>query len=771
VSQNNFHQLVMRIGLLSPRLRSQMAKCTSVRAIGRLNHRGRWRLASALVAASFAAGSPVFAQYAPPGQPYQPSYTPAYQPVYAPQVPAQAANQSDEQLLAIGRLLEQEGRYAQAQRIYTELERRRMAGGQQQQPATMPPNAAYQPQGGMAPQTAAYPNSWQAPPSQYANQAPVMDLTPQNNAAYGQRPEMVASQVSAAAPLPPPAPPSEAYVVDKEVTPQPKTTDGSGTQGWRSAIAPLQAAFRAWNSDRPTPSLEPSSSGRTRAATNTTESASLPDLPIAPVAPLNSFGNQFPAAPPAVVISEPPRFLSPTPSSGERRWPISSGQELAPPSEMRLKPMPQKNLESLEAERETSQKQTDAIRIIPGQRPPLQLKPESGGNLVDPRDQPANLSAVEPPKAGLESKPAPSNLPMQQEAFRDPGRAVVENPRNFDLAAWVATPEFREIHTADVLAGLDLLARSEPRYRAQGAIRIAAAGEAARTALPVLRRVLASEADRAVRLRIAETVLKLQPNDRRATECLAEILAGRNETELRQAAASALGGAATGRNSLALASLTDALDDASPSVRAASAASLGLFGRAAADSVSRLESAAINDIPSVQRAAVTALASIRGGQSGRPTDQSSAAAHENPFNLDPLNSKRPAPFAGAAPSGRALLSDRARSQQAGPSDGLDDESASLPPKLFPPNRPANAHVLTPAPAATADDAVPVSATAAEAPSRPFTTSPAAAFPPLQWDATQSQAPPAPDATSAAPAAAGTFVLQSEAGAAKASSKP
>ncbi len=750
-----------------------MAKRTSCRATERLNQGGRVvRLASALVAASFAAGSPAFAQYAPSGQPYSPQYVPAYQPVYTQQAPSQAANQSDEQLLTIGRLLEQEGRYAQAQRIYTELERRRMTGGQQQ-PAPMAPNAAYQPQGGMAPQSAAYPPTWQAPPSQYASQAPVMDLTPQNNAAYGQRPEMVASQVPAAAPLPPPAPPSEAYVVDTQVTPLPKTTAGSDSQGWRSAIAPLPAAFRAWNSDRPTPSLEQSSTGRTpTTATNRADSASLPDLPIAPVAPLNSFVNQFPGPQSqAVVNSEPPRFLSPSPSSGDRRGPTNSGQEIAAPSEMRLSPMPKKTLDSLEAERETSQRQSDAIRIIPGQRAPLQLKPESGSNLIDPREQPANLSAVERPQSGLEPKLSPSQPPWEQQAARNPERVVVENPHNFDLAAWVATPEFREIHTAEVLAGLDLLARSEPRYRAQGAIRIAAAGEPARTALPVLKRVLASEADTTVRLRIAETVLKLQPNDRRATECLAEILASRNESELRQAAASALGGAATGRNSIAIASLTDALDDASPRVRAASAASLGLFGRAAADSVSKLENAAINDIPSVQQAAATALASIRGVQSGRPTAQSSAATHENPFSFDPLNSTHAAPFPGAATTGRALLSDRLRTQEARQSDSLDDDSVSLPPKLFPANRPVSSRVLTRAPANADDDAVPVSATAPEAPSRPFTTAPTAAFPPLQWDSTQTQALPAADATSAAPAAAGTFILQSEAGAAKASSKP
>jgi hypothetical protein len=94
----------------------------------------------------------------------------------------------------------------------------------------------------------------------------------------------------------------------------------------------------------------------------------------------------------------------------------------------------------------------------------------------------------------------------------------------------------------------------------------------------------------------------------------------------------------------------------------------------------------------------------------------------------------------------------------------------LPPKLFPANRPVSSHVLTPAPASD-DDAVPVSATAPEAPSRPFSTTPTAAFPPLQWDSTQTQALPGADATSAAPAAAGPFILQSEAGAAKASSKP
>ena len=121
----------MEISRHRPRLAKLLAKPEIRPATTFFGHRRSvsW-LASALVAAGFAAGSTGFAQYTAAGQPYSAPYSPGATPVFTKAAPSQSADQSDEQLLTIGRLLEQQGRYAQAQRIYTELERRRLSGGQ-----------------------------------------------------------------------------------------------------------------------------------------------------------------------------------------------------------------------------------------------------------------------------------------------------------------------------------------------------------------------------------------------------------------------------------------------------------------------------------------------------------------------------------------------------------------------------------------------------------------------------------------------------------------
>jgi HEAT repeat protein len=733
-------------------------------------------LASACVAAGFAVGSSGFAQYPASGQTYSTPYTPGNQPAFNQSVAAEAANQTDEQLLTIGRLLEQQGRYAQAQRIYTELERRRFSGPQQpgsgQTPANIPyqqqvqyqPAGNYQPQysnmpaTGMPPQAVAAPIAWQNAPAQMPNQLPMMQFSQQGYPpVYDSSAPVTAMQVQPAAQLPPPAPPSESYVVDTEVTPQPKSTGLSGTQGWRSAIAPLPAAFKAWNSDRPTPYPDraASSVSQPNPRNMVAEQTALPDFPIAPVAPLNSMSNQFPSLSPQVAANSPPRFASPTISNGERRPPLGPEQRTALPPTLRLAPLP-KSLDNLEAEREISQKQSDAIRIIPGHPGPLQLKPEMGSKLIDPRDQPPELADGKPPLAGDLKPPAPNTVPEPGPPSRTE-RAVGDGNVRFDLAAWVSAPEFREIHTADVIAGLDLLARPEARYRAAGAMRIASAGESARTALPVLRKVLTSETDHTVRLRIAEALLKLQPNDRVATECLAELLTGRNESELRQGAASALGAAGAGRNPIAVASLTDALDDPSPQVRAAAATSLGLFGRSAANSISRLENSALNDIPTVRQAATLALASIRGMQN----EQSAPAPRESASLFRPQTNGQLA--AETLATGRAKLIDRLPPRSSADSVFAQQDTVNSQPKLFPSDRVNGQRVQAPAHVKSEDDAVPISATAPEAPTRPFVPVQRNLAPPDTQSAASGTSSPSDDTP--------PFVLQSEAGTSKAGSKP
>jgi HEAT repeat protein len=414
----------------------------------------------------------------------------------------------------------------------------------------------------------------------------------------------------------------------------------------------------------------------------------------------------------------------------------------------------------------------------------LQLKPEADNSLDDPLDRPTDPPTADKATPGQTANVATATNPAEQRTPSRPERPSGDNQPRFDLAAWVATPEFREIHTPPVLEGLELLARPEPRHRALGAMRIAAAGRDARTALPVLRRLLASETNQTVRLRIAEAVLKVQPNDRAATEYLSELLSDRTDWELRENAASAFGSAASGRNSIAIARLTDALDDANPHVRTAAASSLALFGPAAADSVSRLEGAAGNDVPSVQRAASLALASIRGGESELSADRSTAVGRDNPFALKPTASPLSNPMAGPIPYGRVNLSDRPAVEDFGESEIRESDVARATPKLFPADRIGSARSLTPIPELADDDAVPanatdVNATDFDAPPKLLTPAPAAAIralpvapvQPQPQPQSQPQAQPIVVQPFVSPAATSTFLLQSEAGASKASSNP
>jgi hypothetical protein len=216
-------------------------------------------------------------------------------------------------------------------------------------------------------------------------------------------------------------------------------------------------------------------------------------------------------------------------------------------------------------------------------------------------------SVAEPNEASESRRTPPSGPPQVEEKPAEPKPA-------FNLAALVQDPEFREIHTRPVLDALELLSQSEPRHRLFGALRIGNAGPEARTALPALRQLLGEEPNKTVRLRIAEAILRLQPSDRPALEALSHFLIDPTDTDLRHAAAGALGSASASRNLTAIVRLTDALDDPSPRVRIMAALSLAQFGSAAVDAVPRLEMAATSDVPRMQRAALAALASIRGRQ-------------------------------------------------------------------------------------------------------------------------------------------------------------
>ncbi len=296
--------------------------------------------------------------------------------------------------------------------------------------------------------------------------------------------------------------------------------------------------------------------------------------------------------------------------------------------------------------------------------------PNAGSSSTRPQAAESSLERESEQQHGGPEDPAErSARPPRQAGARD-AVGDGEKPESFDLAAMVASPEFREMHTPLVLDGLELLTARDPRHRALGAMRIGAAGADARTAFPVLRKQLNVEGEKIVRLRIAEAILKWQPNDRRATDCLAELMTDQTDAELRQGAACAFAGAAAGHNPHAVVHLTEALDDANPRVRTMAALTLAQFGPAAADSVPRLEMAASSDVPRVQQAAAAALAAItkrpvQQPASPRPAQERPAAAKGVSLEDDedatrPLIATDAQDPADDQSSGRALLRDLSR---------------------------------------------------------------------------------------------------------------
>jgi HEAT repeats len=281
------------------------------------------------------------------------------------------------------------------------------------------------------------------------------------------------------------------------------------------------------------------------------------------------------------------------------------------------------------------------------------------------------------------TEPRASRAPRAAQ-FDDERRA--EPKAAFDLAALIKDPEFREIHTRPVLDGLELLSQAEPRHRLLGAMRIGLSGPEARTALPVLRQLLTAEPNKAVLAHIAEAILKLQPNNRSALDTLSRLLVDPNDAEVRQAAAGALSGASVTTNATAIVRLTDALDDANPRVRIMAALSLAQFGPAAVDAVPRLETAASSDVPRMQRAALAALASIRGGQSSLgPAPVATPASNvETPARESaPTPTSGPLQLVPTAPGSHAFSGPQQPAVERTPVERTELEKPATAPFLFP----------------------------------------------------------------------------------------
>ncbi len=204
--------------------------------------------------------------------------------------------------------------------------------------------------------------------------------------------------------------------------------------------------------------------------------------------------------------------------------------------------------------------------------------------------------------------------------------------------------------------------------------------------LSPLHQLLTAEPNKNVLAHIAEAILKLQPNNRPALDTLSRLIVDPNDAEVRQAAAGALGGASATANATAIVRLTDALDDANPRVRIMAALSLAQFGPAAVDAVPRLETAASNDVPRMQRAALAALASIRGGQSSLgPAPVATPASNvETPVReAAPTPTSGPLQLVPTAPGSHASSGPQQPAVERTTAERTDLERPATAPFLFP----------------------------------------------------------------------------------------
>jgi hypothetical protein len=442
-------------------------------------------------------------------------------------------------------------------------------------------------------------------------------------------------------------------------------------------IQPMELARRGANDSatespnlslKPLPDMPPPSRGPAKSP-----AARLDQEPVAFTSPATANERPLPPAPPAepagvvALPSQVPPTLSLTPRSVPRTASLHPEQDVTN--------------SILDREAQLA-KQTDDIRIIPNERGVGRSRLESLLSTGPSNESTAADAASDPVTTGWKSYMPPEPRPQSgsdvlapnapRDAATEPGNensraqgrartdSLVESGetsqsrRNqlarpsqpvdekgpepkpvFDLGALLKDPEFREIHTRPVLDALELLAQHETRHRLLGALRIGVLGSDARTALPALRQFLGEEPSQVVRLRVAEGILKLQPNDRAALETLSRSLIDPNDAELRQAAAGALGGAAAAGNPTAIVRLTDALDDPVPKVRIMAALSLAQFGPAAIDAIPRLELAASNDVPRMQRAALAALASIRAIPGSRDSESAPSPVVDSQTTLAP----------------------------------------------------------------------------------------------------------------------------------------
>ncbi|MGE3314504.1 MAG: HEAT repeat domain-containing protein [Planctomycetaceae bacterium] len=239
------------------------------------------------------------------------------------------------------------------------------------------------------------------------------------------------------------------------------------------------------------------------------------------------------------------------------------------------------------------------------------------GNEAVPERLPLKPEAAveEADSDGLQIIPNGSKLqnriPATRPAKSSPKPLPAKKPEHSSPIA-LLTGSLREIHSPTVLALANQLGASEAKTRGDSAAQLGRLGTEARTVLPLLREILKREGDKPTRIKLAEAMVKIAPEDADAIEVLFQALRDSEDWRYRQHAAGALAATARGGSGLVIPKLTEALNDSHPRVRSMVALSLGAFGERAKEAVPRLEFAQANDIPRVKESATAALSCIAG---------------------------------------------------------------------------------------------------------------------------------------------------------------
>jgi hypothetical protein len=211
-----------------------------------------------------------------------------------------------------------------------------------------------------------------------------------------------------------------------------------------------------------------------------------------------------------------------------------------------------------------------------------------------------------------------------------PKRKPIENPApQIDLAGKTATEQqdaaqhaaseladeqADEAATSDVLALIASLRHDDPGVRALAAFRLGRLDDPSQDVLAALRNTIADEEHGLVRVRMAEAIIRIAPDDATAIQWLSAALSD-GDWQVRWLAAGILDAAAgTPAAALAVEQLTIALSDDEPKVRQMAALTLGSFGGDAEPARGPLHDALADDDSSVREAASAATACIVASQ-------------------------------------------------------------------------------------------------------------------------------------------------------------